>query len=675
MIIEQNTNYAYKLKYMENPTFDKVRDLAIKFMRELPKQLQDELYEALNRGVDILDSEPQMVTYLYAFGPMHQAKLNYAFKHLPEEFLEQSEINIIDYGCGQALGTMCYADYLRENGYSQKAKTITLIEPSEICLKRAALHASVSFPDTEIKTVNKTFDELDEGDIYCDEDIPTLHILSNVLDILDFDLEEFASLIDSQVKGYNQFVCVGPYFGSSDKSKRMEDFCSLLDGNNGFSGTFDKNELVDDKTWTAQILCFSIGKLPCIKFSTATTVEEIENGAEDECGIVYSTDGKRLLRCKNKYIENYSIKSGVYVICNEAYEECLALKQIIIPNTVSVLGENAFLRCFSLQRIKIPNSVLEIADGTFAHCIALRQIIIPNSVVRIGEVAFGGCSSLKQVLMCNSITTIADYAFWNCSSLQQITLPDSIKSIGDSAFRGCNNLKQITLPNSIITIECKTFFECSSLQTITIPHSVTNIRDCAFWGCSSLQHIRISDSVTAIGSSAFWGCSSLQQISISNSVISIADYSFHGCSSLQQITLPDSIISIGRYAFQRCENLQQVTLPDSITTIEDGTFSYCSSLQKITIPNSVTRIGEVAFLGCTSLLHIAIQGSVTNIGDEAFEECTSLQQIIINNAHIVIGRNAFEGCNSLQQILIPKGSMEKLKGMLNEKLWNKLVEE
>lgn len=70
MLIEQSTNYAYKLKYMDNPTFDKVRDLAIRFMRELPKQLQDELYGALNRGVDILDSEPQMVTYLYSFGPI-----------------------------------------------------------------------------------------------------------------------------------------------------------------------------------------------------------------------------------------------------------------------------------------------------------------------------------------------------------------------------------------------------------------------------------------------------------------------------------------------------------------------------------------------------------------------------------------------------------------------------
>ena len=78
-MIEQNTNYAFKLKYMGNPSFEKVRDLSTRFYRELPKELQDELYEALNRGVDILDSEPQMVTYLYAFGPMHQAKLNYAF--------------------------------------------------------------------------------------------------------------------------------------------------------------------------------------------------------------------------------------------------------------------------------------------------------------------------------------------------------------------------------------------------------------------------------------------------------------------------------------------------------------------------------------------------------------------------------------------------------------------
>jgi hypothetical protein len=72
-MIEQNTNYAYKLKYMDKPSFDKVRDLSVRFYRELPQALQDELFDALNRGVDILDSEPQMTAYLFAFGKMHQA--------------------------------------------------------------------------------------------------------------------------------------------------------------------------------------------------------------------------------------------------------------------------------------------------------------------------------------------------------------------------------------------------------------------------------------------------------------------------------------------------------------------------------------------------------------------------------------------------------------------------
>ena len=260
MMIEQNTNYAYKLKYMQNPNFDKVRDLAKQFFRDLPEQLQNELHESLKRGVDLLDSEPLMLTYLFSFGKMHQAKLYYAFSKLPEDFLQQDEINIIDYGCGQALGTICYIDFLRELGYSQKIKTITLIEPSELVLKRAALHASVFFPNAEIKTINKTFDDLTSSDIVCSEETPTLHILSNVLDMLSFDLKRFATLIKKNICGFNQFVCVGPYFCNLEKDQRMELFCKMLKGNIFYSKSFSKYELFPDKAWTAQITNFSVEK-------------------------------------------------------------------------------------------------------------------------------------------------------------------------------------------------------------------------------------------------------------------------------------------------------------------------------------------------------------------------------------------------------------------------------
>ena len=88
MLKEQTTTYAYKLKYLENPTFDRIRAFANTFINELPSELRDELYDSLNRGTDLLDSEPSMLVYLFSFGKMHQAKLNYAFSKIIQSTLK-----------------------------------------------------------------------------------------------------------------------------------------------------------------------------------------------------------------------------------------------------------------------------------------------------------------------------------------------------------------------------------------------------------------------------------------------------------------------------------------------------------------------------------------------------------------------------------------------------------
>ena len=303
MMIEQNTSYAYKLKYIKNPSFDKIRGLTKFFINDLPKELVDKLYEELDRGIDILDSEPHMLAYLYSYGIMHQAKLNYAFNNLPDEFLKHPAINIIDYGCGQALGTMCYADFLHDNGYTQKIKAITLIEPSELCLKRAALHASVFLPDAEIITVNRTFDELDENDICCDEGTPTLHILSNVLDMLSFDLDKLAKLVKCCLKGYNQFVCVGPYFNNANKDNRIMQFCSLIQGQDNFFKTLNKYELNTDKAWTAQISIFKTDILK--KRYTAIDFEQNQLLAEHGDANAQYTLGRFYCEDKDNKIEAF----------------------------------------------------------------------------------------------------------------------------------------------------------------------------------------------------------------------------------------------------------------------------------------------------------------------------------------------------------------------------------
>ena len=263
MMIEQNTNYAYELKNMDNPAFNKVRNVSKNLYCELPQTQQDELYEDLNRGIDVLDSESLMVAYMYAFGQMHQAKLHHTFNKLPEVFVKQKEINIIDYGCGQALGTMCYADFLRQKNYKQHVNNIILIEPSEICLKRAALNVSVFYPDAKIKTINKAFDDLTTDDVVCRKHTPTLHILSNVLDLISFDLERFSNVINKSIQGYNQFVCVGPYFGNSVRDCRIKKFCKLVGGDNLKEEQLDKYEFYHDKPWTCSMGIFNKGVDNC----------------------------------------------------------------------------------------------------------------------------------------------------------------------------------------------------------------------------------------------------------------------------------------------------------------------------------------------------------------------------------------------------------------------------
>ena len=81
-MIENDTTYAYCINHLNDISFDKIQNLAKKFINDLPDYLQTELYSELERGVDILSTEPQMQMYLRAFGVMHKAKLNYAFSNM-----------------------------------------------------------------------------------------------------------------------------------------------------------------------------------------------------------------------------------------------------------------------------------------------------------------------------------------------------------------------------------------------------------------------------------------------------------------------------------------------------------------------------------------------------------------------------------------------------------------
>ncbi len=530
--IEKDTNYALQVECATNINFDEIKRIAKFFVKQLPDVVQNKIYNDLEHGEQILDSEPQLNMYLHSFCNMHQAKMKHAFSNIDKDWFDNQEIEIVDYGCGQALATMLYHDYLQANGISQTVSRITLIESSAKALCRAGLHTKAFFPDAQINTINKLLNDVAPTDI-SHSGKPVLHLFSNIIDIEEVDLHHLATLAQAENEETDTlWVCVSPFFGNYIDN-RIPCFLDIL--NQPKTYTFQRSKGTWQNQWT--INCIIAEQKSEENLSTKVTDEEIANGIKDEYGCIYSQDGKRLLK-GNKDITSYTVKEGTKVICDYAFSSCKSLQSIVIPDSVTEIGDRTFKKCSSLQSIVIPDSVTKIGNGAFYECESLQSIVIPQSVTEIGKYAFKGCNSLQSIVIPEAVTSIGDKAFSFCCSLQSIVIPDSVTEIGDGAFSWC-----------------------ISLQSIVIPDSVTSIGDRAFWGCSSLQSIVIPDSVTSIGDSAFALCDSLQSIVIPESTTSIGDETFNDCCSLQSIVIPESVTSIGNYAFHGCESLQSIVIP------------------------------------------------------------------------------------------------------------------
>ena len=401
---------------------------------------------------------------------------------------------------------------------------------------------------------------------------------------------------------------------------------------------------------------------PAEKIDTSCTDKDIAEGIADEFGVIYSKDGKRLLKRKSRTkFREYTIKYGTQIICDSSFRYCHSLHNIEIPDTVIAIGNDVFKGCPNLKRVIIPDSVNSIGDYAFNDCLAIKSITIPNSVTELGNNPFSGCPNLNVSLQPHSNFCIINNLLIdsngilvsNLNNSEFIIIPDSVIAIGKWAFHKSHNLQRITIPTSVKGIEMCAFRDCICLHSVQIPESVTKIEKMAFQGCVSLQNILIPKSVTTIGNQAFKKCSSLQRIEIPDSVTTLGDCAFRDCQSLHSIVISKSITVIKQYTFDNCTSLQSITIPDSVTAIEDNTFTGCSSLQSIVIPNSVTTLGSRSFGGCSSLQNIKISTSIKVIEYQTFIGCSTLQSIDLPNSVKAIRNEAFCRCSSLQNFIIP----------------------
>ncbi|MCD8408531.1 hypothetical protein LNI96_11445 [Tenacibaculum dicentrarchi] len=250
-LIEENTDYSLLLKNVQ-PNFHSIRQLSANKWQEIN---DSSVFYSLQRGVKILTEENQLFSYLYSYGKMHHNKMTSSFEYLPEE-LFNSDIEIIDWGCGQGLASISFLDHFKDS-ISLVSQT-TLIEPSEIALKRASLHVKKFDDKIKIKTINKDLDSLFNSNFNTINTTKKIHLFSNILDIDLFSLTNLIELIENTFNGENYFVCASPYVNNL-KTSRLNSFVDSF----STKDNFELIKEIDNKTgewngnsWTRVIRVF-----------------------------------------------------------------------------------------------------------------------------------------------------------------------------------------------------------------------------------------------------------------------------------------------------------------------------------------------------------------------------------------------------------------------------------
>jgi hypothetical protein len=227
-LIESDSHYAELLSGI-SANFKEIQKLCAELYAVVAS---DDIFWSLQRGVKVLTEQNQLLAYLNSYGKMHHAKMMSAISPIEQNDF-QEEVEIYDWGCGQGLASVCFIEYINKQNINYSINKFTLIEPSEIAIKRASLHLRKFTANTQIITINKDLDSLEDSDFDSKRNKTKIHLFSNILDIDLFSMTDLINLIKENFKGKNIFVCASP-FVDTFKTERIDSFVQSFSNNSNF---------------------------------------------------------------------------------------------------------------------------------------------------------------------------------------------------------------------------------------------------------------------------------------------------------------------------------------------------------------------------------------------------------------------------------------------------------
>lgn len=394
--------------------------------------------------------------------------------------------------------------------------------------------------------------------------------------------------------------------------------------------------------------------------------------------------------------------SSVITIGDQCFAKCYGLKEVTLPDDVTMIGDQCFFQCSSLEQFTIPKKVFYLGRGCFTSCSSLENVVFNNkevpTFVSLEPYMFYECSALSKIDIPETISTIGEYAFYNCDKLTSIEIPDSLRRIGEGCFAYTSSLKSFVISstnrtyfvgpngelyekNGVNNYETLIAFPANSSATAyTLPKDCSAVLPLAFAGNKNMNELVIPSGFDQNGLCRYCLDGMKEDILIQAPSKQIADIILQYCVSKNaklRVNYPDNPVQNGTQNDVPSSNQEKNLEEGKSVADEKGTGVYVvlnlsakevayaepsNSTQKVVkIPDkiviggnayTVSKVADNAFKGNKVITKVTLPATVTSIGKEAFSGCSKLTTVSIPKNVTSIGTKAFSGCKKLKTITI-----------------------
>ncbi len=359
-----------------------------------------------------------------------------------------------------------------------------------------------------------------------------------------------------------------------------------------------------------------------------------------------------------------------------AFEDALALKNLIINSNIKTIEQEAISYCDNLEKITVPFVGGSMSSNTYFGYIFGATSYSENNIYTP--------RSLSEVTIKDGTTSISSYAFNDCAYIKTIKIPSGVKTIDSYAFKECSNLITINLSKDLTNVYSNAFNNCLKLTNVYYENTVEDWCNISF-SSSTSNPMYYATSFYMLNENGNY--EEVTEINVPNTVNSIKQYQFYSFDNITKVILPNTIISIGQYAFNNCTYLINLEFCSGITTFDSSAFYNCTYLENVYFNGTIEEWCSISFTNMhsnpmyyasnfyiknesgeyESVTEIILPNTVRVINDYQFYGFENVAIFTLSSRIKCVGTSAFYNCTSVEEVYF-SGTISAWNNILFESL-------